>query len=143
VTKRYCLLAALCMLLLPVSSTAQVPIGPGRISGLVKSTEGGLPTVAATLSSAADSALVTGVQTDAAGRFRIEGLQPGRYLLRVSTLGYRPRGSEVLELSLAEPHIDLGAARSNWKSRRWSWTPSRRLRSASASSSGRTARRTT
>jgi ferric enterobactin receptor len=86
-----------------------VPAGPGRISGVVKSAEGqALATVGITLRSAADSGLVTGVLTDAGGRFRIEGLLPGRYMLRVSTLGYKPRNSEVIEVTLPAPHVDLG-----------------------------------
>jgi hypothetical protein len=95
---------------LPGAAAAQLPPGPGRISGLVKSTEGEpLATVGITLRAAADSALVSGALTDSNGRFRVEGLMPGRYLLRVSTLGYKPRNSEVIALTAASPQVDLGA----------------------------------
>jgi hypothetical protein len=87
----------------------QVPVGPGRIDGVVTGAEGQpLQTVGITLRSAADSALVTGTMTDAAGRFRIEGLMPGRYLLRVSFIGYKPRTSEVIEITAQNPVRELG-----------------------------------
>jgi outer membrane receptor protein involved in Fe transport len=38
----------------------------------------------------ASTSLVAGALTDPAGRFRIEGLAPGQYSLRASTLGYAP-----------------------------------------------------
>jgi hypothetical protein len=89
--------------------TGEVPSGPGRIAGQVTSAEGGpLATVAITVRSAADSTLVTGDLTGEDGRFRIEGLATGSYLLRVSLIGYLSRNSEVIELSAQEPAVDLG-----------------------------------
>jgi hypothetical protein len=83
--------------------------GPGRISGLVTNQEGQpLQTVGITLRSAADSTLVTGAMTDASGRFRIDGLMPGRYLLRVSFIGYKPRNSEPIEITPTNAARDLG-----------------------------------
>jgi outer membrane receptor protein involved in Fe transport len=38
----------------------------------------------------AGTSLVAGALTDAAGRFRVEGLAPGQYSLRATTLGYAP-----------------------------------------------------
>lgn len=91
----------------PIPGT--LPSGMGRITGTVHSAEGRpLPTVAVTVRSAADSAIVTGVMSDAAGRFRVEGLMPGRYLLRVSVIGYRPRSSEPILISPDRPVHDLG-----------------------------------
>src|SRR5690606_26582296 len=70
---------------------------------------GALPTAAITIRSASDSALVTGVLTNADGRFLVDGLMPGRYLLRVSLVGYKSRNSEPIELTMAAPAKDLGA----------------------------------
>ena len=90
----------------------QIPVGPGRIGGLVTDSTGQpIRSAAITIRSAADSALVTGALTDDGGRFRVDGLPLGRYLLRVSFVGHRPRSSEVIELTSAKPHIDLGDIR--------------------------------
>jgi hypothetical protein len=90
-------------------AAGQVPAGPGRISGSVVDPAGSpVAGVGITVRAAADSVLVTGVLTEANGRFRIDGLPTGRYLLRVSMIGYRPRDSEVIELTAAEPAVDLG-----------------------------------
>jgi ferric enterobactin receptor len=103
------LLAMLLWVGLPAAAAAQQPAAPGRIVGLVKSVEGEpLARAGITLRAAADSALVSGALTDDNGRFRVDGLMPGRYLLRVSTAGYKPRNSEVIELTMAAPQVDLG-----------------------------------
>lgn len=49
-----------------------------------------LPTASIEVRSEQDSSLVAGALTDAEGRYRIEGLAPGRYFVRASTLGYAP-----------------------------------------------------
>ncbi len=40
---------------------------------------------------AADSSLVKGAVTDASGRFQIANLNPGRYVVEVSYVGYKPQ----------------------------------------------------
>lgn len=97
----YCLVLA-ALLAVPTAGTAQ-------ITGTVQDEAGRpLATVAVTLRSAADSALVTGVLTRSDGRFRLEGLAPGRYLLHVSLLGYRSRSSEPITLGTPGAVVDLG-----------------------------------
>jgi hypothetical protein len=88
----------------------QLPAGPGRIMGSVIATEGAqaLTAAAITIRSAADSALVTGVLTGKDGRFAVEGLPLGRYRLRVSLLGYKPRSSEVVNLTQQSASYDFG-----------------------------------
>lgn len=94
----------------PPSGVGQIPAGPGRITGSVTDPAGEpLSTVAITIRSATDSTLVTGEMTDESGRFRIDGLPLGRYLLRVSLVGYRPRSSEEIVLNADAPSKDLGA----------------------------------
>ena len=98
------------------TATAQVPTaggalpaGPGRISGSVTDQAGeALATVAITIRSAVDSVLVTGAMSDDAGRFRVENLPLGRYLLRVSFVGFKPRSSEEIVLTSVEPVKELG-----------------------------------
>ena len=95
----------------PVSGVAQnMPAGLGRITGSVESEEGkALANVAITIRSAADSAIVTGALTGEDGRFRVEGLAVGRYLLRVGLIGYLSRNSEVIELTASSLAKDLGS----------------------------------
>ena len=86
--------------------------GPGRIGGKVVDAEGKpLAAVAITIRSAADSAIVTGVLTDKDGGFRIDGLPAGRYIARVSLIGYKPRSSEVIELNAQKPLQELGVVK--------------------------------
>jgi outer membrane receptor protein involved in Fe transport len=83
--------------------------GTGRITGSVSDREGRpLASVAITLRSAADSNVVSGALTERDGRFRLEGLSYGEYLLRVSRIGYRPRNSEVIRLTPEAVAVDLG-----------------------------------
>ncbi len=94
--------------------TAQTPPGvagqrpPGVITGTINA-EGGTPLVGAavTIRAARDSALVTGGLTDNAGRFRIEGLAPGSFLVHISYLGYKSIDRTV-EITAAAPVANLG-----------------------------------
>jgi hypothetical protein len=83
--------------------------GPGRILGrVVDAEEQPIATVAVTLRTASDSAVVTGVLTDPRGAFRLEGLAEGAYYVHVSRLGYTSRASETIALSAAAREVDLG-----------------------------------
>ena len=48
--------------------------------------------------SARDSSLVTGAVTDPSGTFRIEGLRPGPYYVKVSFIGYETETVEEIEV---------------------------------------------
>ncbi len=94
----------------PVRPPGEPAAGRGRIGGMVSDAAGQpLSNAAITIRVAADSMLVTGAMTDMDGRFRIEGLLPGEYWLRVSLIGYKPRSSEVIRLTAQAPAVDLGA----------------------------------
>jgi hypothetical protein len=91
--------------------TAQQPArqGPGRIGGLILS-DGGqpLPSAVVTIRKAADSSDVAGGMTNKDGRFRIEGLALGQYIVRVSHIGFKPHNVINIALTNAEPTIELG-----------------------------------
>jgi len=61
--------------------------------------------------SAADSALVTGAITRADGAFRIEGLRPGTYYLRVARLGYTTRIVSGVVVTAQTQTANLGDVR--------------------------------
>lgn len=87
--------------------------GPGEIRGTVVDAASGQPIGAASVSvfSRPDSVLVAGAIARADGSFRIEGLRPGTYSLRVSMLGYRPQGGNVVTVEAAQPRANAGAVR--------------------------------
>ena len=89
-----------------------MPAARGVIRGSVVG-EGGQPIAAAsvTVRGARDSVLVTGVLTGPDGRFRVSGLAPGRYVVRVAQLGYRPRSAPPVTLSATAATADLGVLR--------------------------------
>jgi ferric enterobactin receptor len=98
----------------PPASAQQPPAaGPGEIRGTVVDAESGAPVGSASISvfSRADSALVAGAIARADGSFRIEGLRPGAYSLRVSMLGYRPQAGTTLTIAPASPRANVGPIR--------------------------------
>jgi len=51
--------------------------------------------------------------TSADGSFRVEGLQPGRYIVRVRSVGYTPRPLPPIELRLPSSNYDVGTVSLN------------------------------
>lgn len=114
----------LALLLLPERSLAQrpapggaAPDGPrrapaGELLGRVLDPAGeGIGSVSVGVYSAADSSLVAGTLTGGNGRFRIEGVRPGRYYVRVSTIGHEPVVRGGVAVTPAAPRADLGEIR--------------------------------
>ncbi|MBD0321033.1 MAG: carboxypeptidase regulatory-like domain-containing protein, partial [Gemmatimonadetes bacterium] len=66
--------------------------GGAQLRGAVLDAASGrpVPQASITVRSRADSAVAGGAVTRADGSFRVEGLRPGRYYLRVSHLGHAP-----------------------------------------------------
>ncbi|GLC26803.1 TonB-dependent receptor domain-containing protein [Roseisolibacter agri] len=92
------------------AARAQVPAGPGQIGGVAFNATSGqaIPSAAVTIRSAADSSLVGGALAKADGTFRIEGLRPGRYTVRLRALGYTPLLKTNVVVTPDNPRIDLG-----------------------------------
>ncbi len=92
-------------------SRPQAPAaGPGEVRGTVVDAESNAPLSAAAVAvwSKADSVLVTGAVTRPDGTFRVEGLRPGTYYLRVSIIGYGPQTTEEIAIAEATPRANLG-----------------------------------
>lgn len=99
----------------PGGAPAARPPAPaaGEIRGTVVDAESGGPVASASVEvrSAADSALVTGAVARPDGSFRVEGLRPGRYFLRVSAIGYTPQRTPGLAVEPAAPRASAGSIR--------------------------------
>ena len=78
------------------------PAGSGEVRGKVldAGTKQPLPTASIAVWSSSDSAVAAGAIAGKDGTFRVDGLRPGRYYLKVSSLGYGTHTS--LELVVAE-----------------------------------------
>jgi outer membrane receptor protein involved in Fe transport len=108
----------------PVAVQAQVPAqgpppagarpqaGSGVIRGTVLDAATGQPVASASVGvwNAADSVLVTGAVAGPDGVFRIEGLRPGSYYLKVGGLGYAA-ASPTVSLTPQAQQADLGQIR--------------------------------
>ncbi|HEY0016401.1 MAG TPA: TonB-dependent receptor [Longimicrobium sp.] len=96
----------------PGQQPAQPPAaGPGEIRGTVVDAESSAPVGAASVEvwSTADSALVAGAIARPDGSFRIQGLRPGTYYLRVSMMGYGPQRTAPLTVAAASPRANAGS----------------------------------
>jgi outer membrane cobalamin receptor len=84
----------------------------GTVRGIVQNPEG-QPVASAQVAvwSAADSTLVTGAVSRPDGSFRIDGLRPGRYYLKVSSLGFSTATTPVVAVSPQSPSADVGTVR--------------------------------
>ncbi|HXM37983.1 MAG TPA: TonB-dependent receptor [Gemmatimonadales bacterium] len=78
----------------------------GRVVDAASKTPIGMATVFVTDSGAAAAAAKT--STDVDGGFRVEGLRPGRYRVRVVAIGFTPRQLAPIEIGSSSPSIDAG-----------------------------------
>ena len=102
-------------LLLPLGLAAQQgpaarQTGPGVVSGVVVAEEGGAPIASASVAvrRMADSVVVGGKITDRQGRFRVDALPAGSYLVEVTGVGRATVRRRGVELTAAAPATDLG-----------------------------------
>ena len=107
---RYFLLLGL--LGLATAGRAQAPTHPGTVRGMLADSATGQPLreAAVSLTLAQDSSYVGFGITDGDGRFALRNVAVGRYVVRVSALGFRPRLLPVA-VSAANPAPNLGLLR--------------------------------
>jgi outer membrane receptor protein involved in Fe transport len=90
---------------------AAVPQAAGQLVGRVVGAAAGQAVAGAGVTvrnAAGDTALVAGALTRADGSFRVDGLRPGRYTVRVRALGFAPLVRRDVAVTAAEPRADLG-----------------------------------
>ncbi|HUP88725.1 MAG TPA: TonB-dependent receptor [Longimicrobiales bacterium] len=85
----------------------------GEIRGTVVDAESKAPIASASVAvwRKTDSALVAGAMVKNDGSFRIEGLRPGTYYLKLTMIGYVTGTTPTLELSDKSPRANVGALR--------------------------------
>ncbi len=109
-------IALLLSLILPDMVEAQPGggMGPsGSITGTIVGDDTGEPIPGATVAiwNAADSTLVTGAASKGDGTIAIEGLRPGSFYLRISTLGYKVQIIPSVEITRSSMTFDFGTVR--------------------------------
>jgi ferric enterobactin receptor len=92
-------------------AASQAPAAIGEIRGAVVDGESSSPIARASIAvrSKADASLVTGAIAGPDGSFRIQGLPPGSYYLRVTSIGYSPKNTDVITIAAASPRASLGS----------------------------------
>src|SRR6267378_3540406 len=83
----------------------------GDIHGRVVSAANNTPVAMATVSVRDSTRAAPPAQTttDADGAFRVQGLPPGRYRVRIVAIGYAPRELPSIEVGRAASSVDVGA----------------------------------
>lgn len=76
-----------------------------------------IPFASITVLRSADSVKTHALMTDTAGNFILSDLKNGKYLIKISYIGYQDYYTSVIELNDAKKHHQLGAIRLNTDSR--------------------------
>jgi ferric enterobactin receptor len=92
---------------------AQPPAAPGEVSGIIVADDNAAPVVrpAVAVRSAKDSSMVTGTIGGEDGKFRVQGLRPGTYYLRVSGIGFTPKNTESFTIAPTAQTADVGSVK--------------------------------
>src|SRR6266550_1996089 len=88
------------------TTTGNTPVITGRVVDSASNTPITSATVDVRVAGVPSS--VAHATTGADGSFRVEGLQPGRYMIRIRALGYTPRPLAPIELRLPSSNYDVG-----------------------------------
>jgi outer membrane cobalamin receptor len=97
-------------LLSPSSRLAAQDTIKGEIHGRVVSADGKTPLAAATVDVTALGSTASAGRAAAGtdGSFRVQGLKPGRYHVRIRALGYKPWESSSVDVTASSPIVDVG-----------------------------------
>ena len=87
----------------PAAPQGQPPIANGEVRGVVTDGDSNTPLARATIAvrTKGSATLVAGAVAKDDGTFRIQGLRPGIYYLRVTTIGYGPKSTEEFTITPA------------------------------------------
>ena len=108
------LLAAIVSLRAPLAAQDGAPAiaaaPSGEIRGRLTEASSGAPIGAGsiTVRRAADTSFAGGALPDADGTFRVNGLAPGRYVVRFRAIGFAPFVRNDVVISATEPSVNLG-----------------------------------
>ncbi|MBW8768799.1 MAG: TonB-dependent receptor [Gemmatimonadetes bacterium] len=93
---------------------APPPSGIGEIKGTIVDLKSSAPVARASVSvrAKASGALVAGAIAGPTGAFRVQGLRPGAYAVRVTFLGFEPKLQDVA-IAPDKPVVDLGQVQLN------------------------------
>jgi ferric enterobactin receptor len=88
------------------------PSGNGEVRGAVIDAKDTVPLPRASVAvrTKKDAVLVAGAMATPAGAFRVVGLRPGMYTLRITSLGYSPKVQDIT-ISDAAPTVNVGTVR--------------------------------
>lgn len=94
-------------------SAAQLPPAIGEVRGTIVAADssGPVPRPAVALRNKSDSKLVTGAMGAADGSFKIQGLRPGTYYLRVSGIGFTPLNTPEFTIAPDAPVASVGSVK--------------------------------
>ncbi len=89
----------------------QQPPAPGEVSGVIVAADSSGPVArpAVALRNKSDSKMVTGIMGSPDGTFRIQGLRPGTYYLRVSGIGFTPLNTPEFTIAPDAPIANVGS----------------------------------
>ena len=93
------------------AAQAQAPAPAGEVRGSIvaaDSSAAAVPRPAVAVRSKSDGKLVTGTYGAEDGTFRVQGLRPGTYYLRVSGLGFTPVNTAEFTIAPTSPVADVG-----------------------------------
>ncbi|MEX2109040.1 MAG: TonB-dependent receptor [Gemmatimonadaceae bacterium] len=87
------------------------PPPPGEVAGMIVAEDNSAPVPRAAIAvrNKADSTMVTGTNGGEDGTFKIQGLRPGTYYLRVSGIGFTPKNTEEFTIAPAALTANVGS----------------------------------